>query len=227
MYLTILVAEPIYVILSIWLSLPLNLTVCNCHVVYLTNAVTLSKWLSLPLSCWIFANLCHFIYLTIYGTVYIFNDLCRFVYLSHVFISSLLWWWVHYIFHLCWCVTASYFAPVCTRHCVIFCSRGHASLRHIFLLCSRVTASYFSPVFMRHCVIFVSRVHASLRHIFLLCSCVTASTLPEDIVSSPCCTFTFYPILSYFHLRILFRFRTFTIGSFPYFHHRILFILSP
>ena len=136
----------------------------------------------------------------------IFNDLCRFVYSIYLMSLSL----------------ACY-----DDGCIIFFSFVDASLRHIFLLCTCVTASYFSPVFMRHCVIFFSRVHASLRHIFLLCSCVTASTLPEDIVSSPCCTFTFYPILSYFHLRILFRFRTFTIGSFPYFHHRILFILSP
>ena len=193
MYLTILVAEPIYVILSIWLSLPLNLTVWNCHVVYLTNAVTLSKWLSLPLSCWIFANLCHFIYLTIYGTVYIQRSLSFCLqYLSHVFISSLLWWWVHYIFHLCWCVTASYFAPVCTRHCVIFCSRGHASLRHIFLLCSCVTASYFSPVFMRHCVIFFSCAHASLRQ---HCQRISYPSLVVLLLSIP-------------------SFRTFTLGSF-------------
>ena len=128
---------------------------------------------------------------------------------------------------------ALYFSPLLMRHCVIFCSRVHASLRHILLPWARVTASYFSPVFTRHCVIFFSCVHASLRHICLPCSCVTASYfspvfMRHCVIFFSCahaslrqhCQRISYPPLVVLLLSIP-SFRTFTLRSFS------VFVLSP
>ena len=153
MYLTILVAEPMYlrhfVYLTIFtfesnnLKLYLSDYLCLFHVENLLfSVIFLSDYLWNCVYSTISAVLS--IYLMSLSLV-CYDDGCI---IFFTFVDASL----RHILLPCARVTASYFAPVGTRHCVIFFSCVHASLRHIFLPCSCVTALYFSPVLMRHCV---------------------------------------------------------------------------